>query len=139
MNFTPDLADAPTLTPGTEAAPKSRIEYGPQNPNDSAALEAIVPSDQERFFRAGWQIIEGRRKLVLEECEPPANPASAANPADAQAAEDKAALEAETKRVAKMNSADAQTLAAERKVAWDPKASRSTMNERIAGAMPKPV
>lgn len=98
-----------------------RTEYA----GDVAKLVPLVPLDQEKQFTARW---EGGC-LVLELMNiPKAAPAAIVETAPTPVSDDKIS------ELMQKSDADLQTLAAERSVRWDKKASRETMVERIVRA-----
>lgn len=147
---TADLTNGPTR----EYAP-GRLRLTGQAGADFGKLEQLCPSDQERAFRGRWTapgVFEFEEVVDPPAAEvdatdpapegetPAAAETDAAKAAAAAAAEQalanarKTAAAAERKRLSNRSKGDLQERAAVVGVAWDDKASRDTMLDRIADA-----
>jgi hypothetical protein len=109
-----------------EAAPNGLALVTQDGSIDTPPLAALVPLDQKKLFEAEWSVNDrGSRQLVFTLVE-------SATCHDHRQPDP---LADEVKRLAKLDDAELQTLAAEQGVEWDTKASRETMVQRIAEAL----
>jgi hypothetical protein len=133
MNVSPDTAAKLVFTPG-------RIEFRCQAPGDHAKLEPVVPKDQVRVFTAEWQdnglrlvLIELPRKDAAAAPLPSPNAGEASGSGELGAGR-VAAIRAEWARVAALTTDEAKALAVKLGVAWDDKAPKDAMVDRIVSA-----
>lgn len=98
-----------------------KVTFRTQTPADGAKLEQLCPRDQRKVFVGRWV---DARTFVIEQA-PEGTPAAQA---------EVTADQAEFARVNVLGDDELKTLAAERGVKWDKKASRETMVKLVADA-----